>query len=181
MGDNEEKVLWKGHSSHIVNFGTYFLCGFIMLAAVFLFFWLKNSFGPDSFVRTVFNIVCLLGFAVPLLVIVSKVVILKSVVYEITTQRIKVKSGIFTVKLEEAELYRIKDSTFTQPFFYRLFSKGDIILNTSDRTTSVIHIKAIPDAENLREEIRRNVELRRQARGVRELDVDQESSLSEEN
>ena len=179
MAENEERVLWKGNSSHIVNLGTYFLCGFVMLAAVFLYFWLGL---PDSsFVRTVFNIVFLLAFAIPLLVIVSKVVVLKSVVYEITTQRIKVKSGIFTVKLEEAELYRIKDSTFTQPFFYRLFSKGDIILNTSDRTTSVIHIKAIPNAENLREEIRRNVELRRQARGVRELDVDQESSLSEEN
>jgi len=37
--------------------------------------------------------------------------------YELTEERFKERSGVFNIRYDELELYRIKDITFMQPFF----------------------------------------------------------------
>ncbi len=74
-------------------------------------------------------------------------------------------------KADELELYRVKDTALVEPFWLRLVSLGHIDLTTSDRTTPYLRIAAVPDASQLREEVRRAVERRRVERGVRETDV----------
>jgi uncharacterized membrane protein YdbT with pleckstrin-like domain len=82
------------------------------------------------------------------------------------------RHGVLNKKLDELELYRVRDYKLDQPFFLRLFSLGNIILQTSDRTHPTVVIQAIPDAENLREQLRTYVEACRTRKGVRELDVE---------
>lgn len=138
----EEQHVWSGTPSQVVNLRSFVLYG--------LFFWL----------------------VVPLFIIFYRWLDIKCTKYELTSQRFKTRSGILNRKLDELELYRVKDYKLDNPFFLRLFSLGNIILETSDRSHPVVIIRAIPHAEQLREHIRKCVEVRRDQKGVRELDLE---------
>ena len=94
---SEEKEVWFGNPSQVVNLGTFILLG--------LFFWL----------------------VIPLLVILWKWLAIKNTKYELTTERLKTRHGVLNKKTDELELYRVRDYNYEQPFFLRLFSLGNII------------------------------------------------------
>ena len=93
-------------------------------------------------------------------------------VYEVTDQRIKLKTGILNQEIDECELYRVRDYKVVKPFFQRIFGLGRIELVTSDRSNSNINLNGIKDPENLYNLIRDNVEKTRRKTGTRELDVE---------
>ena len=93
-------------------------------------------------------------------------------VYEVTNQRIKLKTGILNQEIDECELYRVRDYKVVKPFFQRIFGLGKIELVTSDRSNSNINLNGIKDPENLYNLIRDNVEKFRRKTGTRELDVE---------
>ena len=93
-------------------------------------------------------------------------------VYEVTNQRIKLKTGILNQEIDECELYRVRDYKVVKPFFQRIFGLGKIELVTSDRSNSNINLNGIKDPENLYNLIRDNVEKIRRKTGTRELDVE---------
>ena len=93
-------------------------------------------------------------------------------VYEVTDQRIKLKTGILNQEIDECELYRVRDYKVVKPFFQRIFGLGRIELVTSDRSNSNINLNGIKDPENLYNLIRDNVEIIRRKTGTRELDVE---------
>ena len=93
-------------------------------------------------------------------------------VYEVTDQRIKLKTGILSQVIDECELYRVRDYKVVKPFFQRIFGLGRIELITSDRSNSGINLNGIKDPENLYNLIRDNVEKIRRKTGTRELDVE---------
>ncbi len=75
-------------------------------------------------------------------------------------------------KTDELELYRVRDYQLVEPFFLRLFSLGNVVLRTSDRSNPVVTIKAVENGEELREKLRQYVEECRTHKGVREFDVE---------
>lgn len=89
----------------------------------------------------------------------------------LTTERLRIQSGVFSKVIEEVELYRVKDTELTRSFWQRLVGLGTISLVTSDATAKDFRLANIKDAEQVRELIRGKVEIVRRARGVRELDV----------
>ena len=92
--------------------------------------------------------------------------------YELTTQRLKFTEGVFNKKTDEIELYRIKDTALVEPFWLRMFSKGNVVLLTSDHSTPELVIDAIADAEQVREKLRVQVEAVRDTKRVREIDFE---------
>jgi len=84
----------------------------------------------------------------------------------------KTHSGVLNKHVDELELYRVKDYKLVQPFFLRILSLSNIVLETSDRSNPTITIRAIPDGNDVREQIRKLVEDLRQLRGVREVDFE---------
>ena len=93
-------------------------------------------------------------------------------VYEVTDQRIKLKTGILSQEIDECELYRVRDYKVVKPFFQRIFGLGKIELVTSDRSNSNISLNGIKDPEFLYNLIRDNVEKIRRKTGTREIDVE---------
>jgi len=91
--------------------------------------------------------------------------------YEVTGERIRVTAGVLSRRLEELELYRVKDSALDVPLLLRLVGLGNVVLRTSDQSQPVLVLRAVRDAATLRESIRGAVERLRQHRGVREVDV----------
>jgi uncharacterized membrane protein YdbT with pleckstrin-like domain len=166
----EEKTVWSGTSSQVIHFWLYVLCGlvFVALLAVLILLWPKLR--PLGLAAQIPALLILLS---PLAVALDKAIMVKSLRYEITSERIKVSSGIFARKTSALELYRVKDYTLEAPFFYRLFHLGNIYLTTSDHSTPLLSLKAIPNAQKLMDDIRTQVEQRRDLKGVREVDFDQ--------
>jgi uncharacterized membrane protein YdbT with pleckstrin-like domain len=161
----EEKPVWSGSSSQVVNLGIFILCGlaFAALLAALIVLWPKlENLGTAA-----------LAYAL------IKVIIIRSVRYDITSERIKITSGILSKKGTALELYRVKDYTLEAPFLYRLFGLGNVNLQTSDHSNPQIVLKAVPHAKKLMDDIRTHVELRRDQKRVREVDFDQVGDIAD--
>src|SRR5205085_8013373 len=123
-GGATEAVIWSGSSSQVRNLHIYILCA--------LFCWL----------------------IVPIFYALVKWIQLRSRQYEITTQRVRLRQGVFSKRTDELELYRVKDSTVLEPFWQRLFGLGNIVITTNDTTTPTLTLEALPDAKDIREKLR---------------------------
>lgn len=134
-------MLWAGHPSHKKDLGFHVVC------------WLLSP------------------LIVPIVMSVTRFLDTRTQRFEVTSERVRVTSGILSRHMEELELYRVKDTSLYEPFLLRvLFKLGHIVLRTSDATHRVFVIPAVPRAHELREEIRGCVEKLRERKGVRELD-----------
>src|ERR1043165_5618418 len=158
---NEEKTLWEGHSSQILNLPNFIVCG---LAAGVLA-------GSAILLRTrVSSGVCLALAAatlIPLVIALGKWVQNQCRRYQVTTERIHLRQGVLSRKTDDLELYRVKDYLLVEPFLLRLFGLGNIVLTTTDEANPTLVIKAIPQIQLLRDQIRKQVELCRTRKGVR--------------
>lgn len=113
---------------------------------------------------------CLLVIFIPWAI--ARWVRTKFTTYSVSTQRIIITTGVFTKRTQELELYRVKDYSVVLPFFLRLVHRGTLVLSTSDKSTPVVTLLAVPSVQHLRDEIRRSVELLRDTKRVREVDYD---------
>ena len=141
-----ENLLWSGTPSQVTNLGTFVIWGILTCTLVL---------APVS-----------------LILIIWKYLEVKNQVYELTNQRLKMHSGVLSKKIEELELYRVRDTQFEQPFFLRLFGLGNVILFTTDSTSPEIILPAIPNAQGVREQIRNAVEETRDSKRVRVSELD---------
>ncbi len=97
--------------------------------------------------------------------------VIRNTRYVLTDQRLKISRGVFNRTVEDIELYRIKDTRLTQTFLQRMVKLGDVALGTSDASSPTVRLASLPNAEAVRDMLRGLVEARRDAKGVRELDV----------
>jgi uncharacterized membrane protein YdbT with pleckstrin-like domain len=77
--------------------------------------------------------------------------ITRTTVYELTTQRLKITRGILNRRLDEVELFRVKDYVMDQPLFLRLVGLGNLTLVSSDASTPRIALRAIAGVLAVRE------------------------------
>jgi uncharacterized membrane protein YdbT with pleckstrin-like domain len=138
-----EQPLWSGSPSQIVNLGAFIGWGLLC--------WL----------------------VIPLFIILWRWLEVRAMRYELSTERLKIRHGVLNKKMDELELYRVRDYKFDQPFFLRMFGLGNIVLTTADKSNPVVTLRAISEGEQLREQIRNAVETCRVAKRVREVDLDQ--------
>ena len=105
-------------------------------------------------------------------VIIPLIVYLKTrfTIYELTDQIYREKTGILSQKIEELELYRVRDYSVEKPFLMRLFGLGNLTLITSDKTNPRVYMRAIRNVENVRDIFRKHVEEARKATGTKEVD-----------
>ena len=137
-----EQIVWRGPSSQWKNFGLYILCA--------LFCWL----------------------IVPIFIALARYLQTKNKTYELTSERLKITEGVFSKVTDTLELYRVKDLETRQPFLYRMVGIENVQLNTSDTSSPFVFIQAIPRHVGLADKIRNQVEIIRQQKGVREIDLE---------
>ena len=110
--------------------------------------------------------------AVPIFIAARRYLQTKCTVYEVTNERLKTTEGVLSKVTDTLEIYRIKDIETQQPFRYRLCGVENIQLNTSDASSPLVVIEAVPRHVGLADLIRNQVETIRQQKGVREIDVE---------
>jgi uncharacterized membrane protein YdbT with pleckstrin-like domain len=99
--------------------------------------------------------------------------------YELTNERLKHSSGVFSRNVDVLELYRVKDMKQELPFHFRIFGLGRILLETSDRSTPAVVLNAIHQSTEVADLIRRNVEAQRDKKRVREVDLEDDEEDGE--
>ncbi len=154
----EEKIVFRGSPSQILNVDVFAGCGLVAILLGFLSVLVWWAF--------------LLLLPVPLGIAVWKCLELKSRVFEITTERIRILRGIFTRRTDELELYRVNDISVVEPFLLRALGLGHVVLTTNDTSTPVVTISAIPRVKELREELRKSVEACRDRKRVRVAELE---------
>ena len=137
-----EEIVWRGTSSQWKNWGLFVLCALLC--------WL----------------------IVPIFIALARYLQTKCKIYELTTERLKITEGVFSKVTDTLELYRVKDIETRQPFLYRMFRVENVQMNTSDTSSPFIFMEAIPCSVGLADKIRNQVEIIRQQKGVREIDIE---------
>lgn len=155
----EETLLWKGSPSQWTNFGTYVFC--LLIAAVIVAAAFLTTAGP----------LVLVALVAPLGFLLARWLATGSIVYEVTTERVRVITGIFSRRTSELELYRVRDYTVVEPFWQRLIGRGNLILESADRSTPLLVLHAVPRVGALKDQIRTHTERLRQLRGVRDFEI----------
>jgi membrane protein YdbS with pleckstrin-like domain len=164
-----EETVWRGSVSQWKNFGFFVVQVLIGAAIVFVFIALGRSSSPE--IRK-FSAFILILVAVPIFIAAKRYLQTKCTVYEVTNERLKTTEGILNKVTDTLEFYRIKDIERQQPFLYRLCGIENVQLNTSDTSSPLVIIEAVPQHAGLADVIRNQVETIRQQKGVREIDVE---------
>jgi membrane protein YdbS with pleckstrin-like domain len=109
---------------------------------------------------------------VPIFFALARYLQTKCKIFELTTQRLKITSGVFSKVTDTLELYRVKDITTQQPFLCRLVGVENVQMNTSDTSSPLVLIEAVPSSVGLADKLRHQVEIIRQQKRVREIDIE---------
>ncbi|HMQ78170.1 MAG TPA: PH domain-containing protein [Ignavibacteria bacterium] len=164
MSETQEQIVWEGSQSQVLNFGIFISMGIVSLIIIVL----SLMFFPLAAVLVI----------LPLIYIFIKWLIVRNHRYKVTTERIFYTTGIFSKKTEALELYRVRDVDMYEPFWQRLFKLGNVALTTSDKTAMNFLLKAVPNPGELMNNIRKNVELRRDVKRVRGVEfLDDEDTV----
>ncbi len=163
----EEQIVFKGHPSAVTVFGTLFI-NIVVLVALgvgLALFW--NSLPPGNIRYAMLGLLL-----IPVVILISKFIQLRLLLYEITSERIRVTRGLLTRRTDELELYRVKDTALIEPFIYRLFSAANIFVTTNDASNPQLELRGVKHAKEIREQLRHSVEECRMRKGaqVREME-----------
>jgi uncharacterized membrane protein YdbT with pleckstrin-like domain len=154
----DENSFWKGSPSQWLNLGP-FTAAVLAAAGIVV----ASLFFPPV----------LIGLVLPAGYLLWSYLSVRSQVFELTSERLRVTRGILNQSIDEIELYRVKDSQMIRSWWMRLTGLASIVLETSDRSMPHLTIPAIRGGAELRELLRTHVELQRDRKRVRETDFDQ--------
>jgi len=140
-----EKDLFAGHPAVIYSAGQTVPFLVVLAAAVGTAFALGNSAIPYV----------LLGFVVLCgIVCLYYLVKSRSIHFEVTTQRIRLETGLLSKLQESLELFRIDHFELRKPLGMRVFGFSSLKVYTSDTELSKFYLYAIPNLEAIAETLR---------------------------
>jgi membrane protein YdbS with pleckstrin-like domain len=151
-----EKDLFFGHPAILYSIGQ--LTPFLLLAVLAIivgYFVAQYEYGV-FFTVLAFLVVC----GVLLLSLFTRS---RSVLYRITTQRIKLERGLLSKVQESLELFRIDHFELRKPLGMRLLGQSTLHLYSSDAELENFNIYGIPHLESLADQLR-DCQLRERAR-----------------
>ena len=141
--EQTEEPVWTGSPSQVLNLPVYIFCALLC--------WL----------------------IVPIFYAIWKWLVLRNIRYELTTERLKLREGVLNKRLDEVELYRVRDYSLEQPLFLRPFGLSNITLNTADPSHPAVVLRAIRNGESVLDQLRKYVEQQRLKKRVLPLDLAQ--------
>lgn len=162
--EKEEKLLWEGSPSQWTNGLVFLLAILAVPAVVFL-----AQFIPEAIPL---KIVIPILIGIPALVALWNYLLVRAHQFKITTERLTEQTGILTRKLNDIELYRVKDVVVEQSLTNRIVGLSRLKVISSDRSNPELVMPAIKNGFEVREKLRKAVEIRRDEKMAREMDFD---------
>jgi len=169
-----EQTVWQGSPSQALNLPVYLTLalGVIVATVGLLLLRPDASLTADPNARWVFPwiivaIWVLCGIAA--LVTYLKVSTTK---YVLTTERLRVTTGVLSTVTEDLELRRVRDSLILRPFWARLAGLGDVQILSADASTPRVVLRAIRDPDGVQSKIRSIVQTQWAKFNVRQMEID---------
>ena len=97
-----------------------------------------------------------------------RILFLRNCQYLIGKEYIKISKGIFFKRIDQIEMYRVKDYIVTQSFVLQIFRLMDVTLKSTDPENPVIWLRGIPLSDII-ETIRERVQEARKINKIVEL------------
>lgn len=120
--------------------------------------YLANRYIPD---------LIWLGF-VAIVFALYRYLYIRSAIYLVTGQYIRISRGILFKQIDTIELFRVKDYVITEPFLLQIFRLMDVHLKTTDPENPIIWLRGIPQS-NIIDIIRERVLETRQHNRIFEI------------
>lgn len=146
-----EKQVWSGRPAWRSRYGTWAL--WAIVSAVILgaaYKWRASS----SITLSIAWIV-IVGIAV--VILVREALLVLSLAYRLTTQRLFVRRGIFSRVTDQVELVRVDDVRLRQGLVDRLVNTGDVEVISSDPSDPKLILEAINAPHEVAESLRTHV------------------------
>src|ERR1043165_802186 len=115
----QEKTIHQCSPSQIVNLKHFILSGLLAVGIIAIAIILHNP-------------LVLVLLVVPFVYAWWKWKVVKSTKFTLTDQRIIFSKGIFNKVTNETELYRVRDTSIEEPFYFRMFGVGNIVVFSTD-------------------------------------------------
>ena len=108
--------------------------------------------------------------AAGLFYVVRAMIRVASVTYRIDDTRVEVERGLLRRKVDNLDLWRVKDIRFRQGLFQRMLGLGDVELDSTDVSDTTLILRGLPDGRRIYDQLRDSIDAARKARGVVALD-----------
>lgn len=86
--------------------------------------------------------------------------------YVLTTERMKVVSGLLGRKGDQMELYRVRDIRVTKSLTQRARKRGDVVIVSADAMAPVLTLESIANPDGFVDALRKHVAEARKRHGV---------------
>ena len=169
-----EHVVWQGRPSALVDLPFYvvLLCGAVLASVGLLRLLPAADTGPDANTNArVFSWVLGGLWVLVVLLALGRWLVRRATRYVLTSERLRLTTGILSTTTDDLELRRVRDTGVTRPFFQRLVGLGDVRITSADPSHPRIVLAAVRDPDALQGQLRGIVEGLIRRHGVREIDV----------
>ena len=174
MPPTQEPTVWQGRPSALVDlpFQLLLLCGAVLATLGLLYALPAADIGPRATdnVRVIRWVLAGVWVLVVVLML-ARWITRRATRYVLTTERLRITTGVLSTTTEDLELRRVRDSSVVRPFFLRLVGLGDVRVVSADPSTPRVTLHAVHDPDGLQHTLRGLVEGLIRRHGVREIDV----------
>lgn len=167
-----DQAVLHGHAGQLRNASTWAVSGGTLIALLILAIKMPGGPGIAAVGGMGVFTLTLLCLALAVLIRLGKAWLYTRMVrFSISDQRMHLKRGVFDVRTDNLQMYRVRDVVVNEPFICRVFGRGNVTLISVDESTPRVTLQAIPNPQKTAEMIRQIVQKARVARGVREVET----------
>lgn len=169
-----EHVVWQGRPSGLVDLPFYvvLVCGAVLASVGLLAILPSAGAGTDANTNArVFSWVLGGVWVLVVLLALGRWLVRRATKYVLTSERLRLTTGILSTTTDDVELRRVRDSGVVRPFFQRIVGLGDVRITSADPSHPRVTLHAVRDPDKVQETLRALVEGMIRRHGVREIDV----------
>jgi len=171
-----ERTVWRGSPSQAVNLPVYLVLGIGVVVSTVGLLFLRNGTAPsattDVNMRAVFPWIIVAIWVLCGIGALATYLKVSTTKYVLTTERLRVTTGVLSTRTEDLELRRVRDSIILRPLWARLAGLGDVQILSADASTPRLVLHAIRDPDGVQTVIRSNVQEQWSRFGVRQMELD---------
>jgi len=134
--------------------------------------WSASPSGRQNFGR---NLVCLVLSLTIVLIPVAFLLWLeahlrnKRTRYTVSNRRLSIQSGIFSKRVDDIALFRIRDVDLRQSIWQRMGGIGNLLVISTDSVDPNVMLRGLRDPDRVRRILREQADMSRRREGVRTL------------
>jgi uncharacterized membrane protein YdbT with pleckstrin-like domain len=171
-----EQTVWQGSPSQAVNLPVYMTLGIGAIVATIGLLFLRSGTLPsatsDISARSVYPWIIVAIWLLCGIGALTTYLKVSTTKYVLTTERLRVTTGILSTVTEDLELRRVRDSVILRPFWARIAGLGDVQILSADASTPRVVLHAIRDPDGVQSKIRSIVQTQWAKFNVRQMEID---------